>query len=131
MTRRLLDLFCGAGGATKGYQQAGFYVVGIDKEPQPHYCGHTLSQWAWERPATTIQGTPRVAPPGHHDRQWNGAVKVQLHELGVLQGFPVDYPWQGNKTEQSRQIGNAIPPQLARACLAEVTGLTHTEGQAA
>jgi hypothetical protein len=36
---RLLDLFCGAGGAARGYQEAGFYVVGVDKEPQPNYCG--------------------------------------------------------------------------------------------
>lgn len=36
---RLLDLFCGAGGATRGYQDAGFYVVGVDIEGQPNYCG--------------------------------------------------------------------------------------------
>lgn len=41
---RLLDLFCGAGGATKGYQRAGFYVVGIDNRPQPHYCGDDFIQ---------------------------------------------------------------------------------------
>ena len=33
----LLDLFCGAGGAAKGYADAGFEVIGVDLEDHPDF----------------------------------------------------------------------------------------------
>jgi DNA (cytosine-5)-methyltransferase 1 len=45
---------------------------------------------------------------------------LQPRELAAAQGFASDYIFAGNKTEQVKQIGNAVPRHLARAIVAAV-----------
>lgn len=47
---------------------------------------------------------------------------LQAHELAAAQGFRADYKFTGTKTEQVKQIGNAVPRRLARALCAAVLG---------
>jgi DNA (cytosine-5)-methyltransferase 1 len=42
---RLLDLYSGAGGCARGYQNAGFHVAGVDNRPQPNYAGDAFVQY--------------------------------------------------------------------------------------
>lgn len=81
--------------------------------------------WFHERPATVVSCDPRISKPGRHDpkvsgSQQAGAIRVSVADAGVLQGFPADYPWQGNSGAQYTQVGNAIPVQLAQAVLSAV-----------
>jgi DNA (cytosine-5)-methyltransferase 1 len=92
-------------------------LVDCDTEPAPTVTGTALSSaWTLTRPTTTVQGDPRIAQPGHHERQMRDAIRIEPHEAGVLQGFPADYPWHvaGSRSAQFRAIGNAVPPIMAQ-----------------
>lgn len=45
---------------------------------------------------------------------------LQPHELALAQGFPKSYQFTGTKTDQVKQIGNAVPRRLARAIVGAV-----------
>lgn len=49
-----LDLFCGAGGAARGLQRAGFFVVGVDVRLQPRYAGDLFIQGDALRPPVRL-----------------------------------------------------------------------------
>lgn len=44
LMKRALDLYCCAGGATRGLQLASYHVTGVDINPQPRYCGDQFIQ---------------------------------------------------------------------------------------
>lgn len=90
--------------------------------------------WTFRRPATTVQGDTRIWPPGHKvnqadidrlgeaeararygDRAGTDAIKITIPQAAVLQGFPPDWPFQGTVAAQALQVGNAVPPPVARA----------------
>ncbi len=71
----------------------------------------------WNRPAFTIRTEFYKPEKGRylHPAQHR---PITHREAARFQGFPDDFAFRGTKIEIARQIGNAVPPPLAR-CVAE------------
>lgn len=99
---RLLDLFCGAGGAGEGYARAGFTVLGVDIAPQPRYPHQFAQTDALEYLATLIDAdlvqtfdVIHASPPcqAHSDLQKQSKIEYTdyigpLRELLIESGLP-------------------------------------------
>jgi DNA-cytosine methyltransferase len=83
-----------------------------------------------DMPSKTIICTYGVCPRlfvGLYNQQenkyWVRCLSVK--ELAQIQGFPAEYPWQGNEKEIITQIGNAVPPRLCEMVLRSLPKITY------
>jgi DNA (cytosine-5)-methyltransferase 1 len=90
--------------------------------------------WPMDRPAPVVAGRDIITMPGANANRFNGSTKsrndgirVTIEEAGILQSFPVDYPWYGTKTKQFQQVGNAVPPVLQHALTSHLLAVCASE----
>ena len=67
-----------------------------------------LTRYHSKKPSRTINTGHR----SHFHYKWNRIPTVR--ESARLQSFPDDFIFYGNKSEQYRQVGNAVPPMLGQ-----------------
>ncbi|MFF4479914.1 DNA cytosine methyltransferase [Streptomyces sp. NPDC021218] len=79
--------------------------------------GPTRAKRAWAAmgvDATGVANDPEECDP-ERDLFRPAGPMLTVQQAAMLQGFPVDWNFQGRKTARYRQVGNAFPPPVAEA----------------
>lgn len=92
--------------------QANATIRSLSEPAATLFFGHRANECLWV-PEPTDPGRPGAEPLRAPE-----SIRITALEAGLLQTFPADYPWAGNKGQQFSQIGNAVPPLLAAHLLA-------------
>ena len=85
------------------------------KHENPRVFSNSYTVQVWDKPARTIiahlykDGNQFIHPDHSQERT------ISVREAARLQSFPDDFVFEGSRTEQYKQIGNAVPPLFAEA----------------
>ncbi|PKV84334.1 DNA cytosine methyltransferase [Streptomyces sp. TLI_146] len=82
----------------------------LDEPAGTLFFGHRANECVWQAEPNTSAAPGTIPAPD--------PIRITAAEAGILQTFPADYPWQGNKGQIFSQVGNAVPPRLAAHLLA-------------
>jgi len=86
-----------------------------------HHGRNTEAHPTQERPTPSTEPAPAINGKGNQLLERPADVRrLTVAECATLQGFPPRWPWAGTATERYRQVGNAVPPALARALAEQV-----------